>query len=93
MIVINEKIVAKFHGELEKVINAELIAGNIIVETWSGNWPYDNVDVVSLQFPFRTPIKNDIVNIDFHDINDPHFWKAEYYDHENNLLLICKFGK
>ena len=83
---IDEKVVTIFHGELKKVLNAELAAGNIIVETWCGNWPYDNIAVISLQFPFRIPIKKDIVNIDFHNICDPHYWKAEYYDHENNLL-------
>lgn len=28
---------------------------------------------------------------DFFNLNDVHYWKAEYYDRKNNTMLICSF--
>jgi hypothetical protein len=39
-----------------------------------------------------TTIEKALDGIEFHNINDPHYWKADYYDSQNNLLLICGFG-
>lgn len=88
---INQEELNKFSGVLLDILNAELAAGNIISETWSGDYPYEGTTAVVLAKPFLTPIRRDLPNIGFNHINDPHYWKADYYDKQNKLILICRF--
>ena len=89
---IDEQVVARFHGELKIILDAEIKAGNVIVEAWHGDWPIKGISAISLWYPFKTPIQRDFADIEYHDVNDPHSWKAEYFDKVNNQLLICKFA-
>jgi len=47
--------------------------------------------MVFLGKPFLTPIRRDLTDIIFNDVNDAHYWKAEYVDLRNNMWLCCKF--
>ena len=89
---VDKKIVDEFCGELKKILMQELASGNTIFETWKGNWPFPSNTVILLNKPFITPLQSNIEGVEFHNINDPHYWKAEYYDKINNMLLGCKFG-
>ncbi len=40
--------------------------------------------------PFIAPVKK-IDGVIFRDLNDPHYWKAEYIDKINHCMLICMF--
>jgi len=89
---IDEQIIQHFHGELRRILDKELGAGNRVAETWHGDWPCSDVWVVSLEYPFKSEVQKNLDGIEFRNINDPHYWKAEYYDSVNNLLLVCRFG-
>lgn len=88
---ISQKDIDTFVGPLKKILEAELIAGNVIRETWNG-WPSENVSTISLSKPFLTPVNKNIQGVDFYNTNDPHYWKAEYYDKVNQCGLICGFN-
>ena len=47
--------------------------------------------MIFLDKPFKTPIQKDLENVEYRDINDPHYWKAEYFYKENRQFLCCKF--
>ena len=89
---IDEQIVERFQGKLKEILDAELKSGNIITEAWHGDWPYAGISLVSLRDPFKTPIQRNLENIDFRNVNDIHYWKAEYFDQANKQMLICRFG-
>ena len=89
---IDEEIIDKFQGKLKEILDAELKSGNIIIETWRGDWPCAGISVVSLKDPFKTPIQRNLDNIDFRNVNDFYYWKAEYFDQTNKQMLTCRFG-
>jgi hypothetical protein len=80
-----------FVGVLKDILDEELKLGNSVVETFSGNWPYNNIKAIVLKKTFLSPIRNNAKNILFKNIDDPHYWQSEYFDSENKLLLCCKF--
>lgn len=81
-----------FSGVLQEILDAELAAGNIVQEEWSGNWPFEHCRCVLLKMPFKTPINYEISGVKFRNVNDPHYWKAEYYDETRIEVLACAFG-
>ncbi len=77
-----------FSSTLTKILVSEIMNGNEIVETSKG-WPNANTIIVYLKKPF---IDNyEIDNIEYRNINDPHYWKAEYFDNQTNHILACGF--
>jgi hypothetical protein len=91
---VDDKVVKKFKGLLKDILELELKAGNTIVETYESkesSFPIPNATMIFLDKPFKTPIRKDLQNIEYRDINDPHYWKAEYFDEENRQFLCCKF--
>ena len=91
MELIDDKIIKKFTGKLKEILELELKAGNKIVETSDCDWPFPKSIMIFLKEPFKTPIQRNIENIEFRNINDTHFWKAEYFDITNNQYLCCLF--
>lgn len=89
---VNQKDVDDFKGELRLILYKELKKGNEIVETYRGDWPNKDTLMIFLAKSFLIPIKRDIEGITYSDIDDHHFWKAQYYDEKNNQFLICRFG-
>lgn len=73
---------------LKIILAREIELGNQIVETSEG-WPHANSMMVFLEKPFLDTYQ--IEKIEYHDINDPHYWKAEYFDGALNHTLACKF--
>ncbi|MDO4729519.1 MAG: hypothetical protein Q4B43_11020 [Bacteroidota bacterium] len=90
---INQEHIMLLSPELKKILQLELNAGNVIVETaicgFSKTEP--NHLFVFLEKPFLTPIQKDILGIKYIEINDIHYWKAEYNDENNHQTLACKF--
>jgi len=77
-----------FSSILTKILNQELEFGNEIVETSKG-WPEENTIIVFLKKPF---IKEyNLENTEYRNINDPHYWKAEYFDLSTKHVLVCRF--
>ena len=87
---IDRKVVEEFHGKLKEILDAELESGNSIREAWCGDWP-KGVSVIYLQKAFKTTIQRNLDSIEFRNINDYHYWKAEYDDKINKQMLICGF--
>lgn len=88
----DEEIINEFTGELKNILNLELEAKNKVSETYKGDWPYPHCKMVFLEYCFLTPIRRNIDGIEFRNINDPHYWKAEYYDSNSNQFLCCGFS-
>lgn len=72
---------------LTQILEAELANGNEVVETRK-HYPGQDSIFVALKHPFAKvyPIS---AAIEFREINDPHYWKAEYEDVELKHLLAC----
>ena len=87
---INKEDIERISNILKIILEKEIKSGNEIFETWNG-WPY-NSTVISLLYPFKVNLEIITENISFKELNDVHYWKAEYRDLLTNDLLICKFG-
>jgi hypothetical protein len=91
---IDQNVVNTFVGVLKTILEMELKAGNKIVETYESKdskFPMPNATMIFLGQSFITPIQENLPNIEFRNINDPHYWKAEYFDKENIQFLCCGF--
>jgi hypothetical protein len=91
---VDDSVVKRFTGVLKDILELELKAGNKIVETYDakdGTFPIPNAIMIFLEKPFKTPIQTELEKIEYRDVNDPHYWKAEYFDKENLLFLCGKF--
>lgn len=73
---------------IEKILKAEITNGNRIVESSKG-WPEKESTLIILERPFHK--KYNIENLEYREINDPHYWKEEYYDNNNKQTIACKF--
>jgi hypothetical protein len=79
-------------GTLRDILAAELAAGNTVQENRKGDWPEGACRFVLLKMPFMTEIRRDIPGVTFMNVNDPHYWKAEYHDESLCEYLACGFG-
>ncbi|HEX9061198.1 MAG TPA: hypothetical protein VF941_13540 [Clostridia bacterium] len=86
---ISEQDIEEFSDTLKKIMDDELKAGNVIRETWRG-WPL-NAIVIGLRYSFKTQHEGLPQNVVFREVNDPHYWKAEYVDTVTKDMLICSF--
>jgi len=73
---------------LKEILTAEIIYGNKVIET-SECWPKANSIIIFLEKPFHKIYS--LYNIEFKEINDPHYWKSEYYDNLSEQILACRF--
>ncbi|MEL4181527.1 hypothetical protein [Roseateles sp. PN1] len=76
---------AKLCPELQAILRAELQAGNAISESWS-EWGLG----VLLRDPFHQTHYHS-GRIEYRDLNDPHYWKAEYSCPELKQIVGCRF--
>jgi len=77
-----------FSSTLTKILNQEIELGNEIVETSKG-WPDENTIIIFLKKPFIDEYK--LENTEYRNIDDPHYWKAEYFDSSTKHVLACRF--
>jgi len=80
----------KLCAALQKLLEAELAAGNLIAETSSG-WPSPESIVVGLAQRFLARPERMPLGIAYRLINDPHWWYAEYEHLATKQMLICRF--
>lgn len=92
MELIDDKIIENFTGELKNILELELMEGNRIFKTYQGDWPLPDSTMIILEKPFKSPIKYNLKNIEFCNINEPHYWKSHYFDCENKQYLCCGFN-
>ncbi|MFO1498363.1 MAG: GNAT family N-acetyltransferase [Verrucomicrobiota bacterium] len=74
----NGPAMAALHPGLRQLLEAELAAGNEIVETGRG-WPDPDSVFVRLRSPFRPRSGFLPDGVSYLELNDPHWWKAEYH--------------
>jgi hypothetical protein len=79
-----------FSPRLKDILQREINQGNKIAETSRG-WPNPTSVFVCLEFEFVTPIKKNEQGIEYREINDPDYWKAEYFDPARDHTLACKY--
>lgn len=71
-------ILAKLHPDLMAIVNRELAMGNEILETGQG-WPDPDSMFVRLKLPFKTAPNEVPDTVEYLEVNDPHWWKAEFH--------------
>ena len=85
---ITQNHIDSFSPILMKILNNEISLGNTIAETSKG-WPKKESVIIILKLPFFQGYK--VEALAYKEINDVHYWKAEYFDSNTNHILACKF--
>ncbi|WP_280151985.1 hypothetical protein [Piscinibacter sp. XHJ-5] len=73
---------------LQAILEAELAAGNEVAEVSS--WPPKCSLLVILRHPFNSK-HTAAAGVEFAEINDSHYWKAEYRYNGGAQVLACGF--
>lgn len=68
------------------ILKEELSLGNEIVEVFADQRLY-----IFLGQPFLSPVRTDLENVIYTEVNDPHYWKSEYYNQKTWQVLACKY--
>jgi hypothetical protein len=89
MEMVNPEHLAALCPELRTFLNAELAVGNRVVETSMG-WPKPQSVFIMLAEPFKAKPAAIPGNIIFNDVNDSHWWKADYYHEASGHVLACR---
>lgn len=82
----DERRIAALGPELKAVLDAELNAGNYIVETWENFGFY-----VLLGKPFQCRHHVDERSLEYRAVDDPHYWKAEIRSRLTDQVVACRF--
>lgn len=72
--------------ELLVILDAELAAGNRVAGTMDNGWG----KIVVLDQDFKLA-HNPESRVEFIEVNDPHYWKAQYSVKELEQHIACKF--
>jgi hypothetical protein len=87
---IDQAALAALCPELRAISDAELAAGNTISEASRGAG-MPNAVYVGLRRPFQCRQLAMPAGVAFREINDPHWWKAEFEHAATGDLLVCRF--
>ncbi len=79
---------AALHPGLRSILAMELAAGNEVMETGRG-WPDPDSVFVRLREPFQGVGGELPDGVRYADVNDPHWWRAEYHTVKPKHLLVC----
>lgn len=85
---VKQELIDQFSPKLKEIIDREIKRGNVIVETSKG-WPKEGTIFIFLKKPFTQSYN--IPGVGYRYVNDPHWWKAEYTDKDNDHILACRF--
>lgn len=80
---------ANLHPSLKKLLDAEIAAGNTVVET-GGGWPKQEAVHVTLIRPLLARPSELPAGVVYTDVNDPQWWKEEYYREASGHMIICR---
>lgn len=84
----NGHLIPTMAPPLQAILDAELEAGNTIVEVSAWLPKCRLIVILGHQFGTRP---RDSAGVTFHQINDPHYWKAEYRYDDGSEVLACRF--
>ena len=76
--------------ELRELLAAELAANNLVVECRAGLYAPDAV-LILLSGPFRTTPSSLPAGVEYREVNDPHWWKAEYFHGPTKHCVACRY--
>jgi RimJ/RimL family protein N-acetyltransferase len=79
---------ARLHPALKSLLQAELDAGNEVLET-GGGWPDADSVFVRVKYPFRARPAALPGGVDYQEPNDPHWWRADYSTRGPRHILAC----
>jgi RimJ/RimL family protein N-acetyltransferase len=85
---LNTPALAALHPALRAILQAEISAGNEIAETGRA-WPDADSVFVRLRQPFRTRPSPLPAGVQYTELNDPHWWKAEFSTRSPRHILAC----
>ena len=77
-----------FASPLQSILDAELARGNEIAEIT--DWPPVCHLLVILRKPFHDSYS--LPDVEYEQINDSHYWQAEYRFMGGKQTLACRFG-
>lgn len=88
---IDHILIERLSDGMKKILQLELEAGNEIKETYQGGFSEVTVDrvFIFLKYPFKD--QYDVPGICYREINDPHYWKAEYDDDIHHQTIACNY--
>ena len=89
---VNQQHIDGLCNELKPLLEAELAAGNSIVETWTA-WPYKDSLYIMLASPFKVRPETLPQGVRFVAVDDPHYWKSELVCDRTHHALACGFGR
>lgn len=78
-------------AELKPLLEAELAAGNSVVDTWAG-WPRRDSLYIQLGSPFKAQPEILPPSVRFVAVDDPHYWKSELVCDRTHHAIACGFG-
>lgn len=84
----NRPAIAALHPSLRTILDAEIAAGNEVVET-GGGWPDPDSVFVRLRDRFRprgSPLPD---GVSYSEPDDPHWWRADYTTKSPRHILAC----
>ena len=87
---IERQRIEKLSPELRSILESEVALGNEVVET-SDSWPGESSVFVMLRRPFMRGYSGLPSFVVFRDIDDRHYWKAEFVDVRFEHILACRF--
>jgi hypothetical protein len=88
---VNQQHIDELCNELRPLLEAELAAGNSIVETWAG-WPHKDSLYLMLATQFKVRPETLPQDVRFVAVGDPHYWKSELVCDRTHHALACGFG-
>lgn len=86
---INQDHIEMFSERLKNILNNEIKLGNEIVWT-EKDWARKNEITILLKYQFSQRYHL-FPGIEYEEINNPHYWKAQYFDSSNSHMLACNF--
>ena len=81
-------ILPRLTGPLREILDAEVSAGNVMVEV-SSCWPMPNVNVW-LRDPLTRNYADRYPQLEYRYLGDPRNWLEEYIDRENGAMVAAK---
>lgn len=83
-----QEYIDNYSSTLAEILNQEVELGNEIVETSKG-WPDEKTIIIFLKKPFIDEYRFE--NVEYRNVDDLHYLKAEYVDHSTKHVLACRF--
>lgn len=87
---LRESHVGLLHPSLQSILAKEVSLGNEVVES-AVDWPQPGSIFIVLAQPFKSRIGELPNDVTYRELNDPHYWRAEYVQRQVKHILACRF--